>query len=303
MMHALRQTGYGRNRGHGQGRRPGLTLLEVILAIGIIVPVMGLLLLFYSSSLESRDESARRIRDVQLARVIVNRIAQEIRQATGFAQGYGTGIYGTQYEISINTVVIPDKALVERRGIRQAAIPGQFDLRQIDYYIAWDDVNTDENGDPRSLGLTRRERRTFNQIAPIPEDGSDAPGTGDATGAGDSENTSGRGGEVAGGEVAGGEVAGGDGGTPFDPTGDSDPFDDGFDEELSDAEQLGAKRELYAPELKFIEFFYHDGNRWWDSWELKDGNTLPQMVMITVGYIPELPDDLNIEIMKDILED
>jgi hypothetical protein len=55
--------------------------------------------------------------------------------------------------------------------------------------------------------------------------------------------------------------------------------------------------------LKFVEFFYHDGSRWWDSWEIREGNTLPQMVMITVGYEPELPDDGEIEIIDDILAD
>ena len=80
-------------------------------------------------------------------------------------------------------------------------------------------------------------------------------------------------------------------------------FDDQASEELEDEELEGSKRELYAPEIKFIEFFYHDGNRWWDTWELGEGNTLPQMVMVTVGFIAELPDEMEIEIVKDLLDD
>jgi hypothetical protein len=287
-----------------------ITLLEVILSIGIMVPVMGLLLWFYSSSLESRDVSAERIRDVQLARVIVDRIANEIRQSTGFAPSFGAGIFGTRNQISINTVVIPDKALVERRGIRDSQQPGQFDLRQVDYYIAWDDVNTDENGDPRALGLIRRERRTFNRATGAPLSGGPLSG-----GEGSGEEGLGAPGDA--GSPDGDDRAFGEGGfgeddlsdptnpnnPEFDPTGGDDLFDDGLDEELSDEEQEGAKRELYAPELKFIEFFYHDGNRWWDSWQIAEGNALPQMVMITVGYTPELPEDEDIEIIKDILKD
>lgn len=260
-------------------RRRAVTLLEITLAIGIMVPVMAALFMFYSNSLETTDASAARVRRVQLARVIIDRIARELRQSTGFSAGYGTGIYGTRHQISINTVVIPDKALVERRGIRDKRRPGQFDLRQVDYYVAWDRVNLDENGDPRALGLIRRERRTFNKLEPkeIPEDTPEPIGA---------RNDAGPGAERGG---IGREV--------------EDPFDEALDEELEEEELEGAKRELYSPEIKYVEFLYHDGNQWWESWEISSGNALPQMVMVTIGYDPELPEDEEIEIIKDILKD
>lgn len=247
-------------------RLRAMTLIEVVLTAALMVPLMGILFWFYSSSLESREQANARVRDVQLARVVMDRMAGELRQATGFAGGYGAGVFGTRHAISINAVAIPDRALVERRGIRDEPLPGQFDLRQIDYYIAWDEENLDENGDPRALGLVRRERRTFNQLAPA-----------------DTE-----------------ETAAGPGGTQGDESGLGG---EDLDEELTEKEALGSKYELYAPELKFIEFFYHDGYRWWDSWEIFEGNALPQMVMITIGYVPELPEDEEIEIMKDLLLD
>jgi hypothetical protein len=110
----------------------------------------------------------------------------------------------------------------------------------------------------------------------------------------------------AGGDGTGGLEAGGeaDGGPRRSTFGDlsSDVFDDALDEELDEDEMEGAKQELYAPELKYIEFWYHDGSRWWDSWEITEGNALPQMVMITVGYASELPEDEEIEIIEDILK-
>lgn len=266
-------------------RRSAVTLLEIILATGLIVPVMGMMFQFYSTTLASRNESADRIRRNQLARVIAGRIAREIRQSTGFSGGYGTGIYGTRERISINTVVVPDKALVRHQGMRRKRAPGQFDLRQIDYYIAWDDVNQDEEGDPRALGLVRRERKTFNKLSEAEAE---------SLGGVDSE-----------GDESGGEVLQEDDaparssfGKRFD-----DVFDDELGEELDEEELEGAKHELYAPEIKFLEFFYHDGRRWWDSWEISEGNALPQMVMITVGYEPVLPEDEEIEIIEDILDD
>jgi len=277
-----------------------VTLLEITLAVGIIVPVLSMLFIFYSHSLETGDKSAAKARRVQLARVILDRIARELRQSTGFSAGYGTGIFGTRHEISINTVVIPDKAMVERQGIREKRRPGQFDLRQVDYYVAWDRVNLDENGDPRALGLVRRERRTFNKLEPeeIPEDiPEEIPLAEDVPGEDTGKDTPGMFGLSDRGRQS-------DKGTPGGVGREvEDPFDDELDEELDEEELEGAKRELYAPEIKYVEFFYHDGNKWWESWEITSGNSLPQMVMVTIGYEPELPDDEEIEIIKDILED
>lgn len=272
-------------------RRRAITLLEIVLATAILVPMLGTVFWFYSSSLDTREQSLKRIRDVQLSRVILDRIVRELRQSTGFVGGYGTGIYGTRHKISLNTVMIPDKALVERRGIRKRQRPGQFDLRQIDYYIAWDDVNTDEEGDPRALGLVRRERRTFNQLEPAEAD---------------AQSTEGAEGEDAPGIPEAPEQPAGPGerGQPAQLLGDalSDVFDDSLDKELKDEELEGAKRELYAPEIKFIEFLYHDGHRWWDSWEIKEGNALPQMVMVTIGFKPELPEEEEIRIQRELLQ-
>ncbi len=273
-------------------QRLGVTLLEVVLGMALMVPVLSLLFWFYGSTLETRRSSAEHVRRTQLARVIVDRIARELRQATGFSSGYGTGIFGTRDRISINTVVIPDKALVERRGLRDRQRPGQFDLRQIDYYVAWDDVNLDDENDPRSLGLVRRERKTFNRLSEadaealageLPEDSLEGEELDDAEPEAETEDA-------------------GPDRSSFGRSAD-EVFDENLDEELDDEEQEGAKQELYAPELKFIEFFYHDGTRWWDSWEIREGNSLPQMVMITVGYEPQLPEDEDIQIIKDILDD
>lgn len=261
-------------------RRRAITLLEIVLATGILVPMLGMTFWFYASSLETRARSMTKIRDTQLSRVILDRIVRELRQSTGFVGGYGTGIYGTRHKISMNTVVIPDKALVERRGLRERQRPGQFDLRQVDYYIAWDDVNIDEEGDPRALGLMRRERRTFNQLEAI-EDAADVEAS-----------------EQPAADPGARERAPQTAGASF-----SDVFDESLNEELEDEELEGAKRELYAPEIKFIEFLYHDGHRWWDSWEIKEGNALPQMVMVTIGSKPELPEDAEIRIQRELLND
>jgi hypothetical protein len=42
--------------------------------------------------------------------------------------------------------------------------------------------------------------------------------------------------------------------------------------------------ELYAPEIHYLRFCYFDGVKWWDDWQVKGENPLPQLVMVTIGF-------------------
>lgn len=44
------------------------------------------------------------------------------------------------------------------------------------------------------------------------------------------------------------------------------------------------RQDLWAKELGYIEFRYFDGVEWDTKWELTEGNALPQLVEITVGF-------------------
>jgi type II secretory pathway pseudopilin PulG len=231
-------------------RRSAFTLLEMIISIGLFVTLMGFLFTFYDTVLREREEGQAVSRNAQLARVVLDRMARELRQATANTPSYGPGVAGFVDNefgptISINTHVLPDKALSELRDIEAQPLPGQFDLRQISYAIAWDYENLDSNGEPVALGLARSETRTFLRDAII---------------AGVDEDT---------GEVEDAAVA--------------------------------FKRELYAPEIKFLEFHYFDGATWWPDWRV---SALPQMVRITIGFLPGLPpqgEDMDI-VEDDFLE-
>ncbi|MHC4063542.1 MAG: hypothetical protein ACYSUQ_06680 [Planctomycetota bacterium] len=224
--------------------RRAVTLLETVLAVSLMVTFMGMMYWFYESSLETREEGLKRTHDVQLARVLLQRMAEEIRQASGNTPGYGTGLIGYKHGISVNTLVIPDKILAQKRSVFDEQIAAQFDLQEVRYYIAWDEENLDEEGNPRPLGLVRRVSKTFNR------------------------------------------------GVVFET--------DTEGEESEDEEAAAVKEELYAPEIKFLEFRYFDGASWWEDWELAQGNSLPLMVRVTVGYTPLLPEE---EEELDLVED
>lgn len=149
-------------------RRRGMTLVEVLLALGLIIFVTAIMFLFYGVSLRSRDYGTRRIIDGNLARVVAEKIAEEIRSTNGFLEGAGPGIYGKERLIRVQTVVLPDKELYVRLAIQDDLPPAQSDLRQVQYYLAYDYDQTFEYADgtvgPFPIGLVRREIRTLNQV-------------------------------------------------------------------------------------------------------------------------------------------
>jgi hypothetical protein len=151
-----------RNRGHR-----GLTLLEVILSLSLLVMLLAFMFLFQQSSLETATEGAARTRDAQLGRVIVQQICDEIRQANGYLTGFGLGVVGQEDQIELYTLAVPDKAIFEKRTLKDEPLTGQHDVRFIRYSLAWDEENETEEGDPICLGLVRREQRTLNQAAVV----------------------------------------------------------------------------------------------------------------------------------------
>lgn len=223
--------------------RSGFTLLEMLITVALFVTVMSMTFSFYSRVLATRESGDQQSRNAQLARVVLSRIVDELRQTSGFVAGFGPGVYGGRDRVEINTVTIPDRKLSERRTVRDARLPAQFDLVQVRYYIAWDDENVDTNGNPRALGLVRRENRTYLRDVVFSTDKQAAATAADA--------------------------------------------------------EVAVKEELYAPEIKYLEVLYFDGARWWDKWELTQGNTLPQMVQVTVGFVPELPESQQLKVVDE----
>lgn len=149
----------------------GLTLLEVVLAIGLLVILLATMFLFHANSLKTAREGATRTRDAQLGRVILQQISDEIRQANGYLTSTGPGIVGRSDKIAVYALVVPDKQLFERRELSDDPIPGQHDVRQVQYSLAWDEENETEDGEPICLGLIRREQRTLNQSVMIENEG------------------------------------------------------------------------------------------------------------------------------------
>ena len=80
--------------GHHNSIRQGVTLLEAVLALGLMVVLLGGVYSFYFTALKARETGKQYARDVMTARSILATIASEVRQAVDITPGDGQGFKG-----------------------------------------------------------------------------------------------------------------------------------------------------------------------------------------------------------------
>ena len=252
----------------------GVTLLEVTLAMGLLVGLTTMVYWFYASVLETRREGTLEARNLRLARVVLDRIAGEIRQASLINAGGRVGLRGEPERIWLSTLRVPTKDIMSvRRSMMDEPANPQYDMMKVEYKIARHPDVLDDDGYERALGLARIEH-----LIPRP----DSAEMGQAF-----EERQGSQGVLDALEAAG-----------VDPDlveGDLESDEDLTDEELfglnedSENQSVGLGpdinfEELNAPEIKHLRFCYYDGFKWWNTWDIEGENPLPQLVMIVIGF-------------------
>ncbi|HWL92396.1 MAG TPA: hypothetical protein VNT79_02590 [Phycisphaerae bacterium] len=155
--------------------RRGVTLLELLLALGLMVLVSVLLFSFYDQVLRTREVAQQAVSSGYLARMIAHQIADEIRAANGFVSTIGPGITGKERVLTIQTVALPDKKLFKKYGIDDKLPPAECDVRLVQYYLGYDKddenyVYADGSTGMAPLGLVRREVKTHFQSALMEKD-------------------------------------------------------------------------------------------------------------------------------------
>ncbi len=233
-----------------------VTLLEIILATGLLVALAGMTFWFYASSLEThRRESAAAYR-LRMVRTTLDRLTEEIRQASIITTNDRAGIRGEPERIWLSTIRLPSRETTERLQVRSDQPVLETDLVKIEYKIARHPDILTEEGYPQALGLARVEIR-------VPRANSAETG---AAFEKDERRERIVDQEAIDDVLAQEEVF--------------DDFEGGANQELEEIQW----EELYAPEVRFLRFCYYDGKRWWDSWDVGGENALPQLVQVTIGF-------------------
>jgi len=280
--------------------RRGVTLLEIILALGILIFVSSMTYWFYSSSLETSREGTAAAQKLRLVRIVLDRMATEIRQASAMTVDNWIGIRGEAEAIRLSSYRVPSREQSkELLSTGDKPPPAEYDLTKVEYKIVRHPEILHEDDYEYPLGLARIE-------IPVPRP---APAlTDEELEEGEEEE------EEGAEDGAEGDQAGEDGFEEDFGADDSRLDEEIFgDEEESGDPDLGPQiqwDELYAPEIRYLRFCYYDGYKWWDSWDVTGENPLPQLVMVTVGFECHPPfgeelglDEINEEFCECLNED
>lgn len=245
-------------------RRPGITLLEVVLSMGLLTLLTSMTYWFYGSVLETCRGGTEDAHKLRLVRVVMNRIAREIAQASVITADGRVGIRGEPERIWLSTLRVPTRNLAAIRAGREEPEPGEYDIVKTEYKIArHPDLLNEEEGYEEPLGIARVE-------ISIPRP--DSAETGEAF------------------EDDRWQVGSGEEVDAFaEALLEEEFFGDGEDEGDADLGPDINWEELYAPEMEYLRFCYFDGNKWWDYWDVTGENPLPQLVMVTIGFEGRAP--------------
>ncbi len=266
--------------------RRAVTLLEIVLAMGLLVVVSSMTYWFYSSSLETSRHGTQAAQKLRLARVVLDRIATEIRQAAAMTIDNRVGIRGEPERIWLSSHRVPSREQSRERSDREEPAPGEYDLTKVEYKIIRHPEFEHEDGYKYPLGLARVEILLPRpQVPQSKEESEEQQGAGQ--GAREESNL------------------------PAELL-DETFLEDDDDQERGDPSLAPDIQwdELYAPEIRYLRFCYYDGHRWWDSWEIIGQSPLPQLVLLAIGFEPRPPygeeiglDEVNEEFCTCLNED
>jgi type II secretory pathway pseudopilin PulG len=121
------------------GRR-GFTLLELMLALGLTVVVVGLVSIAVSTQLQLAATGRAQVQEAQLARALLHRIADDLHNAVPYSANPlpGTGLSGTsnQLQLDVCRPALPSPSLAAAAQM-DASIGGRaMDVRTVCYYLA-----------------------------------------------------------------------------------------------------------------------------------------------------------------------
>ena len=141
---------------HGHHDRRAYTLIEVVLAMGLLAVLSSLLYWFYASSLATRHEGVLESQKLRLSRIVLERIVGEIRQAAMVPSEKGVAIRGDAEQIRLTTIRTPDRELYREHYLARTrdyeSRRVEYDIVKVTYHIVRHPAIQDEYGDDLPIG-------------------------------------------------------------------------------------------------------------------------------------------------------
>ena len=238
--------------------RRALTLLEVLISLGLIAALVGAMLTFMWQVVDVRDAATEAADRMQIARQVLSKIEAELRGCVGFEQ----------FNFPIETPLVEEDVFNEGQDVAQAeteAIPaGTVPLLV---------------GDRRHITFLTARLPAESQYGFRSPDDYVPPAQHDLTQVSywlwvDPEKTDENGEPIIGGIIR-----------------TEKKTLNQYIVELDDP--LDVRNDLWSHELGYLEFRYFDGVDWDTKWDVTEGNSLPQLIQVTVGFKPCSTDELE----------
>lgn len=233
------------------------TLIETLLAITIIIMILGTVFSFYSQAMRLTVRGRERLADIQLARVVLHKIAGELRGVTAAGKRFNTLLSGEPDKISFITTVIPSRLVFLPADFTDRGRVIEHDLRHVTYYLSHPTDNGASDNGSTVVGLGRDELRCM--LTPLIERESDQDLSPEELEKQQKEREQ------------------------FKVD-----FDLGGNEALS--EQPILQQTLISEKIKFLRFDYYNGKKWLSRWHPTERDALPRAVQVTIGYT-EVPEE------------
>ncbi len=237
--------------------RKSFTLMETILAMSIIIMIMGTLYAFYHHALKMTVHGREKLEDVQIARVVLHKIAAELRGVTSSGARFTTVLKGEADKISFITTVVPSRLVFFPQDFMDKGRVIEHDLRNVEYYIS-----RSKDQDNKALGLERDELRCM--LTPLIE--KKDPG------------------ELTEEDVRKAKE-------------EQEKFKVDLDMGTNKAvsEQPLINQELITDRIKYLRFDYFDGKQWQTKWKRSGSDAIPRAVQVTIGFVEATDDEFKDE--------
>jgi len=141
---------------------PAFTVFEVLVALCLAILLVSALAVFYSGALTSRERGSKLAAEAIQTRTMLNRIAEELRQAVPLVPGDGKGFQGTADSITNVRTRLPAKSTFQEYSAFDTLPPAQPALMRVTYHLYWDEEERkDDEGIIICYGVWRTEQTTF----------------------------------------------------------------------------------------------------------------------------------------------